>query len=391
MMEKLKTDHNLNNALKVFVRLKFLILSLICLLSVISNAQNSKAISLNFGDTAPPLRLRSWIKGTPIKKFEKGNVYVVEFWATWCKPCIAAMPHLSVLANKYKDNVTVIGIDTYEKKTTSIERVKAFVDSMGNQMDYRVAVEESNFMETGWINASGEQVNGIPRTFVVNAEGKIAWIGHPKDLDEVLPKIVNNSWDIKGALAKRNLNRHLEELDDSLNYELNEYEGNAFKPGDPGKPDSALLQINEILKKEPMLKYAPFIAFHTFSALLKTDPHKAYEYGKIAIMTSVYDDPPYGLIIGDIEWYSDKLNLPIEIYELCAEAYQKKIDNTPYPELVNISRLYHKMAEWWYRANIKSKAIGAEQKAIEALKSEKNFSQTDLDTYESQLRKYKNK
>jgi len=82
---------------------------------------------------------------------------VVEFWATWCKPCIAAMPHLSALAAEYKDKVTIIGIDIKEMKTTSIQKVKAFVDSMGFRMDYHVAAEESNFMASSWIDASGEQ------------------------------------------------------------------------------------------------------------------------------------------------------------------------------------------------------------------------------------------
>lgn len=43
--------------------------------------------------------------------FQKGNVYVVEFWATWCQPCIAGMPHLSRLQEKYaKDGVFIISV-----------------------------------------------------------------------------------------------------------------------------------------------------------------------------------------------------------------------------------------------------------------------------------------
>lgn len=89
-----------------------------------------------------------------IQTFEKGKVYVVEFWATWCKPCIAAMPHLSALARKYKDKVAVLGIDIYEKNTTSIEKVKAFVDSMGDRMGYHVAIDKNKFMETSWLLSS---------------------------------------------------------------------------------------------------------------------------------------------------------------------------------------------------------------------------------------------
>jgi len=179
------------------------------------------------------------------------------------------MPHLSSLAGEYKDRVTIIGIDIHEQKNTSIKKVKAFVDGMGNRMDFYVAAEDSNFTVADWIEATGEKNKGIPRTFVVNSEGRLAWIGHPKDLDEVLPKIVNNTWDINEALAKRNLDKHLAELDDSLRFELYKYDGDPRKPGDLGKPDSALLFINEIVRNEPKLKYTPFIAFNTFSSLIK--------------------------------------------------------------------------------------------------------------------------
>ncbi|HVT84588.1 MAG TPA: TlpA disulfide reductase family protein [Chitinophagaceae bacterium] len=352
------------------------------------HAQNDHSISLNIDDFAPSLRVQDWLKGTPIQKFEKGNVYVVEFWATWCKPCIASMPHLSALATQYKASVIVLGIDILEKKSTSLVRIKNFVDSMGDKMKYRVAVGDTNFTVADWFNASGEQ--GIPKSFVVNAEGKLAWIGHPKDLDEVLRKVVDNTWNIKEALAKRNMNRRLGELDDSLNYELNEYEGDPYKPGDLGKPDSALLIINEMIRKEPMLKYAPLIANHTFSALLKTDPHKAYEYGKVVLETTTYDDPPYSLITGSIEWYSNKLKLPVEIYELGAEAYRDKIDMYEKFGNMNIPNDYKKMADMYWRANNKLKAIEAMEKAIKTLKKEKNFSKTDLDEYSALFRKYKN-
>jgi thiol-disulfide isomerase/thioredoxin len=311
--------------------------------AITAHAQSNQPLLLNIGDPAPPLRVREWIKGTPVQGFEKNTVYVVEFWATWCNPCIVAMPHLSAMAAEYKDKVTIIGIDIYEEKTTSLEKIKAFIDSMGRRMDYHVATEDSNFMVSGWLEASGERVNGIPRTFVVNANGRIAWIGHPEKLAEILPKIVNNDWDIKAALTKRNLNRLLKEMDDSAGYKLMAYNGNAEKPGDPGKPDSALLLINEMVRNEPRLKYTPEIAYYTFSSLLKTNPHKGYEYGKEMLLASSYEDPDYYAIILPIEWYSDKLKLSAEIYELGIEAYRAYFDH--HPDVVVRPNIYHIIAE----------------------------------------------
>jgi thiol-disulfide isomerase/thioredoxin len=360
-------------------------LLLLCLITLATHAQDDGTPSLNIGDPAPPLRVREWINGAQVQRFEKGNIYVVEFWATWCKPCIAEIPHLSALAVEYKDRVTILGIDIMEKKTTSVEKVMAFVDSMGHRKDYHVAAEDSNFMVTGWLDASGER--GIPKSFVINAEGRVAWIGHPHQLDKVLPKIVDKTWDIKEALAERNLKKQLEQLDKEAAYELARYHEDPLKPDDPGKPDSILFVINEIVKDNPRLKYMPAIAANTFTSLLKTNPHKACEYGKEMMGASTYEDPLEYIIFGQIKWYSDKLKLPAEIYQLGAEAYRVRID--AYPETADLPRFYHVMAEFYGRANDKSQAIATEQKAIEALKSKKGFSANALAAFESRLRQYR--
>src|SRR5438045_7958134 len=70
--------------------------------------------TLKWGDVAPPLKLVKWLKGTPVEQFEPGKTYVIEFWATWCGPCKAAMPHLSELAKKYEGKITFIGVDVWE-------------------------------------------------------------------------------------------------------------------------------------------------------------------------------------------------------------------------------------------------------------------------------------
>jgi thiol-disulfide isomerase/thioredoxin len=352
------------------MRKNFLLLLLFCIDgSVYGQVANST--SVNIGDPAPTLHIREWIKGKAVGKFENNMTYVVEFWATWCAPCKAAMPRLSKLARKYKNKARFIGIDVYEQQVPiadrkKIDQIKAFVDSMGRRMNYTVGIGDSNFMEKNWLAASGYR--GIPNTFVINSDGKVAWVGHPMYLREILPKILYNSWDINAEIAKHNSDKELEKLDDSLSSKLIPFNGDPKISGDFGKPDSALLVINELVRSEPKLKYAPNMALYTFSALLKTDQHKAYGYGKQLLMTSKNDERAFNGIIYIVEWWSDKITINSEIYQLCAEAYQAKIDNIPYPEITDMAKIYNKMAAWYWRANNKSKAIYGEKKAIKAMK-----------------------
>jgi thiol-disulfide isomerase/thioredoxin len=359
----------------------YLSLLICCILSANLHAQYNWSPTLHIGDAAPPLRLGEWIKGKPFQQFEKGQVYVLEFWATWCAPCRAAMPRLSALARQYRDKVTFVGVDILENRKPSTAKIKRFVDSMGDRMDYAVAIADGYLMESGWYDASGR--NGIPATFVVNAEGRVAWIGHPAKLDDVLPKILNNTWDIQEASAKRKKAWYLDSLDRETYYQLIHY----YKKG---QMDSALLEIDAIVKNQPELKYAPSLGRQTFAALLKTDPEKAYAYAKALMVTPTYSEPDLYIISDVIKDYANELNIPPHLYQLGAEACEKQINEIAYPEIVEMHKRYSRMAEWYSRANDKSKAIDAQEKAIAALQSKKNFSATELTTMEARLQQYRN-
>ena len=70
--------------------------------------------TLKIGDPAPQIKVEGWARGEAITSFEKGKVYVLDFWATWCGGCIASFPHISFVANKYRGKVRFCSVDSYE-------------------------------------------------------------------------------------------------------------------------------------------------------------------------------------------------------------------------------------------------------------------------------------
>ncbi|MGD9689436.1 MAG: redoxin family protein [Phycisphaerales bacterium] len=148
---------------------------------------------LKKGAPAPELSIEKWVKGDEVKGFEKGTVYVVEFWATWCPPCVKSIPHLSQLQ---KDNpqVVFIGVAGSERGDTSDDKlrtVQSFVSKQGSKMDYRVAFDADRSMSKTWMEPANQ--TGIPAAFIVDHEGKIAWIGHPMSMDKALAAAVKKA------------------------------------------------------------------------------------------------------------------------------------------------------------------------------------------------------
>lgn len=188
----------------------------------------ARAATLKIGDPAPPLQVAKWVQGDPVQGFDSNHVYIVEFWATWCGPCRASIPHLNEIWQKYKDKgLIVIGQDCWEQDESG---VPAFVKKMGDSMTYRVALddksqEKDGAMAVNWMKAAGQ--DGIPTAFVVNRHGTIAWIGHPMTLkDSVLDQILADKFDV-AAYAKefeqqQQQQQQLEALSEKLNKAMQE-------------------------------------------------------------------------------------------------------------------------------------------------------------------------
>jgi thiol-disulfide isomerase/thioredoxin len=146
---------------------------------------------LTVGDEAPAFNIAHWVKGEPVNAFEPGSIYVVEFWATWCGPCKAAMPHVTALQEQYKPyGVTFIGISDEKLEIVSDFLAKG---EWNQKMGYTVATDPDRSTYLDYMYTSGNR--GIPTAFLIGKEGVLEWIGHPMEIDQPLEAVVKGTWD----------------------------------------------------------------------------------------------------------------------------------------------------------------------------------------------------
>jgi thiol-disulfide isomerase/thioredoxin len=126
----------------------------------------------------------------------KGKVVLVNFWATWCPPCLAEIPDLIALQNKYRDRLVVVGISEDE---ISPEIVKRFATE--KKINYPIAMTSAE-LQTRFTG-----ITALPTTFVLDPDGQIAY----KRVGILQPQQTEG---VTRALAGMSLNARIERVDD---------------------------------------------------------------------------------------------------------------------------------------------------------------------------------
>jgi thiol-disulfide isomerase/thioredoxin len=123
-------------------------------------------LGINIGEIAPEINLKSPDGKLIALSSLKGKVVLLDFWASWCRPCRAENPNVVRLYNKYKDKgFTVYSVSLDQNKDKWMAAITQ------DQLTWSNHVSEL----TGWKSSAGNKygVSSIPKTFLINKKGEI--------------------------------------------------------------------------------------------------------------------------------------------------------------------------------------------------------------------------
>ncbi len=139
------------------------------------------------------------IKGTTVSiKGLKGKVVVVDFWATWCGPCVAEMPKMKkIYAEYHEKGVEFIGVSLDQSKEQGgLDKLKKFVAE-------KEIPWPQYYQGNGWDSEFSKSwgINGIPCMFIVDQEGKLVTVEGREQIEKLIPELLKKKEAPSGAGA----------------------------------------------------------------------------------------------------------------------------------------------------------------------------------------------
>ncbi|HYF14214.1 MAG TPA: redoxin domain-containing protein [Phycisphaerales bacterium] len=331
---------------------------------------------LAVGDKAPALKVEKFVKGSPVTEFKPGHIYVVEFWATWCGPCVRGMPHLTDVQKKFDGKATIIGVNIWEENKYTDEtlaKVQEFVRKKNDVMGYTVAYDgAAKAMDKAYMQAAEQ--NGIPCAFVVSGDGRVAYIGHPADenFEGTIQKLVDGKFDMESAASdyqnqleqERKARAEAEKKVDPKVKEARKLMADGRALVEEGKVEEGFAKMDEAAAKSPNFAFG--VGMTKFDHwMTKGDYAKASAVANKLIEGPAKDNP---MALNQIAWgiVDPEAQIATRDVDTAMKAAQRASELTNNEDgaiLDTLARCY------WLKGD-KAKAVELQKKAIEHADSE---------------------
>lgn len=378
------------------------------------DAQESSDMTI--GSQAPPIDIEYWLstgngKFQPFNKFEPGKVYVLEFWATWCGPCIGSMPHLVETQWKYADQgVTIVSVSDEPLETVesflatavrgeeAIETAREVIaaspaEDATSETQAQTAEEQEDDANSGadegesgeeepdlptygdltsayclttdpdesvkeeYFLAAGQR--GIPCAFIIGKSGVVEWIGHPMAMDDPLAQVVNDSWDREAFGEQFRARQRFEKLMNSAVL--------AARTGKYDELDELLAELRAFDPDSDLAAQASAMADRLESLALTTMFVNAPERAMEELPKRVKELEGDAEQINSLTWQLVQLeergqDIEPELLQLAAKLTEEALDDdSPQASLLDTIAHLH------YHAGDRDKAIEYQRRAVEQI------------------------
>ncbi len=139
---------------------------------------------------APDFELKDLNGKSVSLKSLKGKIVILDFWATWCQPCIASFPGMQKAVDYYKndDSVVFMFIHTQEKSPNAADDAKKMLIARGNRFDVYMDLKDEVLGKSPV--SAAYKISGLPAKFFIDKNGfirykNVGYIG----VDEAIPEI----------------------------------------------------------------------------------------------------------------------------------------------------------------------------------------------------------